>query len=208
MKFKQNVVIYERCACLLTSDVTSEDCDKLFINLYHPEKNDIYMLGICRNHIRSRLHYRLHEKRGEYKHVYNSNQRNKYMVKDIIKDICKKVFDFDFDNIEPRECYNYNDLSSKEITINTCSRPYMYRTYNIFDAIYLNMKLQWRSAELTDLCIKEVANYIKNIKHKKYKTKYNECIAIMKRIENPKYGMHVDSLWIELFQNLLELRKN
>jgi hypothetical protein len=95
-----------------------------------------------------------------------------------------------------------NELSSRNITIEICSRPFVFKSINLLDAIKLY--LDNKSHTLKDALIREIHLYLSDIQYKKYKTKYKKTITLLKRFDN-KWGDEKTLALNELFINILEL---
>lgn len=206
MEYRKEVVLYEKCSCILVSDVTSKECDKLFISLWHPELDEYYLFGICRNHIRSRLH----DNRARRKKRYSTyDWYSKYEASNIIRDLANEEFGYDFNNYQAlRSVGNENDLVNLRVIINTCKNPMMNVSYTIPEAIDILFSKKRGNYTLKDELVHIVTKYLENIKYKKYKTKYNKCLIELRKLKKDRVRQdELEAHWINIFAMILELRK-
>lgn len=203
MSYSQRVVLYPKCSCLLASGIHSEDCDKLFIQLYHPEKNKLYLLGICRNRIRSVYHNK--KAKGEIERYLMEQNKKNHCINEIIKDIANEQFNYDF--YKWGYSRDKNDLMNISVTVDTCNRPYMYRRFTIIESMEILTANGFRHGPLFDATISEIKYYLDNVKFKKYKTKYSECFSILNKIKKERDSEIRTLMWVDLFICILTLRK-
>jgi len=183
------LIYHDRCCCLNTdSNPNHYECRKRYYHIYDVVNQKYINIAVCNDLIRLEMAKNRVE-------VYNGRASYEDVVHDIVNEhVCVSGF----------KIYNGNDndLFSRHITIEACSRPYMYHSISIIDAIEIGKS----NDVVKEACFDSIKDYLNTNLYKKYKTKYAKCIKLCNNLKKYMSQEERAIMINELFNSILELK--
>lgn len=185
-----NEILHTECGCI-ENDIRSESCLKRVFFVTDIENSNYKYISVCNNFLRLKIQYK--------KRLNNSSSY--YVVDEVLKEVFSQyVKIYTWEN--SRTFGNPNEIFETYITYEICSRPYILGYMSFKDALYLCLDKE--NYMVSDLVFEKVREYLDNIRYKKYKTKYKECLSIIRKIKK-SYGDEKRTLIHTLFTIIFEL---
>lgn len=187
-------IYHEDCNCLFANNIRDNECIKRYYHVYDIDNNCFKHIIICNEHIRLLIK----------KEVVEKSQKNPfylidkvYTANNVIENIIGKYI-----NLSSCMPIQSNDFLKRYISIEVCSRPYIWRNIKMADA--LEMALNGNSI-IRKKVVEEIKEYIDN-SFKKYKSKYNEVDRLCNQLKKVYLKEEVEIIVNEILVKLIELK--
>tara|TARA_R110000744_G_scaffold230355_1_gene348510 strand:+ start:1736 stop:2329 length:594 start_codon:yes stop_codon:yes gene_type:complete len=187
----RELIYHDRCCCLNTdSNPIHSECRKRYYHIYDLVNQKYVNIAVCNDLIRLEM---------AKNSVESYCCRSSY--EDVVNDIVIQHVDVS-GFVMPKYNRNDNDLFSRSITIEACSRPYMYHSMSIIDAIEIGNT----NDVVKDACFNSIKEYLSTKLYKKYKIKYAKCIKLCNDLKKYMSQEERDIMVNQLFNSILELK--
>ena len=184
------------CNCCITDD----ECLKRYFHITNPYTGDLEILIFCNDWIKLEAQkVKLNDSDDDYKFL-GSNCGSRVVKKEILKHL-NIVYNWQA-NYESKNISNYG------MFVKICERPFVCTCIPLINLIE-NYKKN-RTCRIRDMFIKGLRRFFSKIQYKKYKSRYEELIRDLNRIEknrllsNEESVLAIDELMVKTFEYIIK----
>lgn len=192
---EKETIIHNECACLECYEPTHPNCLKRRYNLYDYTTDTYIEFYVCNELVRLKYHNRKLNPR--YDDCYYG-KRYEDVVKDIIKEYIKLTGRGGYHDGD-----NRNDLLDRRVWINVCDRPFLGANLTLKEACLLYMET--KSKIILNRIRVVLSEYMSGHIYKKYKTRYNNVLMKIRRLERHNW-LNQEETINEILMDLLKLQ--
>jgi len=207
---KVEVMYHEKCCCLDADGIRDNKCLKRYYIIYDFKKDINIQLYVCNETIRLMMNNEMKKDQKIDRSYYYYPKEKSFFYEKAIMNIIREHIYFNSEYSIYRSSMS-NDLFDKYVPVQVCDRPRLYNHIPITKALDYIFEDGYHS--LTEDVLRVILEYMKNITYKKYKTRYQNVLSKVKKLnrniflKDEERQIIINEIMLEVFKTKVKLKK-